>query len=480
VDETQGSRELRDEHAPIVEIGHPDPEGSEESSVERLARENAQLRAEVEAARARSASGTGPRRHRVRSTLTVILVILTSLSVLAATAATWVKRTVSDTDRYVALVAPLADDPAVTDALALRLTNEAFIALNVRERVEEALGSIPQLPDSANSLLAGPLTSGVQNVVQSRAERFLASPAFATLWVQVNRQLHVKLLALLRGDYEQLPNVSQTGGEVRLNLVSAVARVLQQVVQGGADQLGINVTIPNIPSNLDASAAIEQLNSALGTTLPSDFGQVTLMTREQLLGYQEAAQRLNTLSGALVVLSIALLVATILVSTNRRRGVIWLGLGITVAMVLGGVFLRRVEARIIDSIAQPGAKAAATDVFTQVSASLRSAGLLVLVVVLLATLAAYLLGRPSWLRRSVARGQRMVASRPQGSELDVWVASHAALVRISAVVVAVLLIVWTGIDWIPVGIVGALLVLVLYGVAVAERRVAGVPLASSG
>ena len=74
----------------------------------------------------------------------------------------------------------------------------------------------------------------------------------------------------------------------------------------------------------------------------------------------------------------------------------------------------------------------------------------------------------------------MVASRPQGSELEVWVASHAALVRIAAVVAAVLVIVWTGIDWIPVGIVGALLVFSLWGVAVAERRVAGTPLASSG
>jgi hypothetical protein len=478
MDEPQGSRKLRDE-PPIVEIGDADPEGPQESSAERLARENAQLRAEVEAVRARSVSGTGARRHRVRGALTVILVILTSLSVVAATAAIWMKRTVSDTDRYVALVAPLAGDPAVTDALALRLTNDAFIALNVRERIQEALGSIPELPASASSLLAGPLTSGIQNVVQSRAERFLASPAFATLWVQVNRQVHVKLLALLRGDYEQLPNVSQTGGEVRLNLVSAVARVLQRVVQGGADELGINVTIPSIPPNLDASAAIGQLNSALGTTLPPDFGQVTLMTREQLLGYQQAAQRLNTLAGVLVLLSIALLVATILVSTSRRRAVIWLGLGITVAMVLGGVFLRRVEARIIGSVAGPGAKAAASNVFTQVSASLRSAALLVLVVVLLSAMAAYLLGRPSWLRRSIARGQRTVASRPQGSELEVWVASHAALVRIFAAAAAVLAIVWTGIDWIPVGVIGAMFVFVLWGVAVAERVVTGAGVASS-
>jgi hypothetical protein len=480
MNEESRAKGIRDEPGHIVEVGDAGPGDEEEAAAERLARENERLRHEVEALRGDSTGGPPPQRHRVRGALTVILVILTSLSVVAATAAIWVKRTVRDTDRYVALVAPLAHDRAVTDALALRLTDDAFTALNVRQRVEDALGSIPQLPPSANSLIAGPLTSGVQNVIQTRAERFLASPAFESLWVQVNRQVHVKLVALLDGDYDQLPNVSVTGGEVRLNLVGAVARVLQEVVQQGADELGIDVTIPSIPPNLDASAGIERLNSALGTTLPPDFGQVTLMTRQQLEGYQEAAQRLNTLAGALFVLSIALLVATILAATDRRRAIIWLGLGITVAMVLAGIFLRRVEARITESIARPGPRAAARDVFTQVGASLRPAAILVIVVVLLAALAAYLLGRPSWLMRSIAWGRRVVASRPEGSELDVWVASHATLVRASAMVAAVVAIFFTGIDWIPVGIVGALLLLALWGVAVAERRVMAAHPASSG
>jgi hypothetical protein len=477
MNEESRAKGIRDEPGHIVEVGDADPGREEESPAARLARENERLRREVEALRGDSSP---PQRHRVRGTLTVILVILTSLSVVAATAAIWVKRTVRDTDRYVALVAPLADDRAVTDALALRLTDDAFTALNVRQRVEDALGSIPQLPPSANSLLAGPLTSGVQNVIQSRAERFLASPAFENLWVQVNRQVHVKLVALLEGDYDQLPNVSVTGGEVRLNLVGAVARVLQEVVQQGADELGIDVTIPSIPANLDASAGIERLNSALGTTLPPDFGQVTLMTRQQLEGYQEAAQRLNTLAGALFVLSIALLVATILVATDRRRAIIWLGLGVTVAMVLAGILLRRVEARITESIARPGPRAAARDVFTQVGASLRPAAILVIVVVLLAALAAYLLGRPSWLMRSIAWERRVVASRPEGSELEIWVASHTTLVRGAAMVAAVVAIFFTGIDWIPVGIIGALLLLALWGVAVAERRVMAAHPASSG
>ena len=205
MDEESRAKGIRDEPGHIVEVGDAGSGDEEEAAAARLARENERLRHEVEALRGNPAGGEPPRRHRVRGALTIILVILTSLSVVAATAAIWVKRTVRDTDRYVALVAPLAQDRAVTDALALRITADAFTALNVRQRVEDALGSIPQLPPSANSLIAGPLTSGVQNVIQSRAERFLASPAFASLWVQVNRQVHIKLVALLRGTTTSCP-----------------------------------------------------------------------------------------------------------------------------------------------------------------------------------------------------------------------------------------------------------------------------------
>ena len=44
--------------------------------------------------------------------------------------AVWSARTVLNTDRYVATVEPLADDPAVQQAIATRLTDEVFAALH--------------------------------------------------------------------------------------------------------------------------------------------------------------------------------------------------------------------------------------------------------------------------------------------------------------------------------------------------------------
>ena len=140
-------------------------------------------------------------------------------------------------------------------------------------------------------------------------------------------------------------------------------------------------------------------------------------------------------------------------------------------LFLAGVFLRRVEASIVDAIEGPGAKAAAQDVFDQVSSSLRQAGLVVLMIGIIAALLAYLLGRPAWFQRTAGWIERVTASRPGGSELDVWVADHADPVRFGGGVIAALVLFLTGIDWIPVAVVGVLFGLFLWGVAAAEHRV---------
>jgi hypothetical protein len=340
----------------------------------------------------------------------------------------------------------------------------------VQARVEQALTSIPELPPSA-AFLAGPIASGARDLIEGEARDFLGSERFATLWSGINRRVHSKIVALLRGEYEELPNVSINGGEVRLNLVSAIAEVIRRVTEPGVNALGIVATIPTIPPTMDASSAIQQLGPALGVTLPEDFGQVTIMTADQLSGYQDTVRTLGRLLGLFVLLSLLLVVLTVIVASDRRRVVIWLGVGITGTILLAGVFLRRVEGRILDQVSRPGARAAAQDVFDQVSNSLRGAAVLVLAVAILAALVAYLLGRPPWLRRAAGWGRRVTASRPQGSELDVWIADHADAVRIGGIGAAVIILFLTGIDWIPVVIVGVLLGLLLWGVASAERGV---------
>ncbi|HEY6567034.1 MAG TPA: hypothetical protein VI341_05885, partial [Actinomycetota bacterium] len=425
--------------------------GSED--VTKLSQENEELRAQVDSLKKTQSQG---RRLKIRGIVTGVLIVLTTLSIVATTVGVWVNRTIWNTDRYVALVAPLADNLAVTNGLAIRLTEDTFQALDIPTRVQQALASIDGLPEGADALLAGPLTSAAKNLVQEQVEKFLASDAFDTLWTQLNERVHTKLVALLDGDLDQLPNLAINDGQVQLNMVSALSAVLQNVAQQGVDALGLNVTVPDIPPDLASSDAIQRLSSALGVSLPADFGQITIMSEAQLNDYQAAAGNLKKLSGALFVLSCILLVVTIVVSPRRRRTLIWLGVAIAIGFFLGGVLIRRLEAQLLDVITNPSGDAAAKEIFTDVLAGLRRWGLLVLIVAVLVAVIAYLAGRPPWVQRAMEKGRAATASRPEGSELDVWLAGHADLVRIGGALVGAVILFVTGIDWIPVGIVVAL------------------------
>ncbi len=166
----------------------------EDEHVSELAQQNEELRAEVESLKtSRSRAG----RLRLRRIMTAILVVLTSISVVATTAGVWMNRTIWNTDRFVALVAPLSDNRAVTDGLAVKLAEDTFQALDVQERVQQALASIPQLPEGADALLAGPLTTSAQSLIEDKVKEFLASPAFDRLWIELNTRVHEKVVALV-------------------------------------------------------------------------------------------------------------------------------------------------------------------------------------------------------------------------------------------------------------------------------------------
>ena len=74
-----------------------------------------------------------PSRHavrRVRSTIAVVLAILTCVTLVVGGLGVWVRRNVWRTDGYVALVGPLAKDPQVTNAIGLYVTDQLMTVIN--------------------------------------------------------------------------------------------------------------------------------------------------------------------------------------------------------------------------------------------------------------------------------------------------------------------------------------------------------------
>lgn len=303
------------------EPGGPSPEEIE-AELARVHAERDELEARVETLEARP-----QRRRRLRRIVTPILVALAILVFTVTVPAAWGARTVLNTDRYVATVGPLADDPAVQASIATKLTDQVFAALNVETVLSDALA---QLGDRA-PLLAAPLTSAMRGFVQDQVEKVVASQPFQSFWVAANRFVHTQVLAILRGEGD---TVSVREGKVMLNLLPLVNLALGSIQGVASDLVGSGVTLPQITADEIPSQAIPKLEQALGIDLPEDYGQIVVYDSEDLAALQQTLYLFERILVLLLILIPILVAASLWVSTRRRRTLIQLTTGAAVGLVV--------------------------------------------------------------------------------------------------------------------------------------------------
>ncbi len=267
------------------------------------------------------------KRKRARRIIATVLVILTIVVFTVAVPGTWARRTLLNTDRYVATVAPLAEDPAIQEYLARTVTAEVFTALDVQDRLSQALSEkAPQL-----TFLAGPITSSVQSFVQSQVQKIFATEAFATFWEEANRFVHAQLIAALNGGGE---TVSVVNGKVVLNLLPLVNQGLKAVSSVVSNLIGRPFTPPEITGTEVPSEAIAKLESALGVTLPSQFGTIVVYDSKDLAAVQKSVNQASKLITLLVVLFVVFFAVAMLVSPRRRRTLVQLTASFAVILIV--------------------------------------------------------------------------------------------------------------------------------------------------
>ena len=71
-------------------------------------------------------------RQRWRTIVAVVLIVIGCVLAPLAGVAVWARNQVTNTDRYVRTVAPLATDPAIQTAVADQLTAQVFTYLDVQ------------------------------------------------------------------------------------------------------------------------------------------------------------------------------------------------------------------------------------------------------------------------------------------------------------------------------------------------------------
>jgi len=94
------------------------------------------------------------------------------------------------------------------------------------------------------------------------------------------------------------------------------------------------VTLPTITSADPPQQAVTMLSTALGVSLPANFGEVTLVKSSDLATVRQAVKAFDGLTLALPLITIALIALTLWLSVNRRRTVLQLAVGVSLLMIV--------------------------------------------------------------------------------------------------------------------------------------------------
>ncbi len=343
----------------------------------------------------------------------MILVVLTSLSIVLAAIGVWAHNAVLDTDNFMVTVGPALDDPALYDAVGERVGAQAVEALDLETRISTALaqlddflfgalldaldigdrgrGILESVDRPALEDLAPTLSSGLEDRITARIEGFISSEEFRAAVPALVRRAHAGVIALARGDMEQIPNVSVADGEVTLNTIPLVGEVIRRVLPD-LSGLGSEVNLPDRLSDR-VEEARAQLEEALNTSLPDDFGQLNLMTEDQLNQLQDGVVSLDRMMWALISLAVILLAVTLLVSPNRPRTAIHIAIGVVVAIVVALLSVSWVQNGIVDAIVDPEEAEAAGQIISGVLSSLRQGVVLIALIAIMSAVYAWFISR---------------------------------------------------------------------------------------
>jgi hypothetical protein len=428
---------------PATKDGHA--ELDEHAELERL-------RAEVEDLRGQQASGGGGGKRakgqgRWRAPVSSVLIVLACILAPVSVLAVWAANTVSNTDHYVATIAPLINDPPVQHALSARITSQITSRVNVGAITTQAESqlSAAHLPKLANLVktFSGQIVSGVNAAIGAAVARVVASPAMAVVWVNVNRIAHAGVVRVLSG---------QGGGAV-------------DVVNG-------NVVLQLGPLITEAKKLLSAQGLTIVNNVPNVNATFPLFAAPNLAKAQQGYRLIVTLKWVLPLLAIVLFAVGIYLARRHRRALIGAALGLAASMLVLGIALDIARGIYLNSVPQSVLPSDAAGALYDTLIRFIREGLRVLLVVgLVIAIGAFLTGPSAtavrtrkavrsgvdWLRE---RGERAgMRTGPVGE----WTGAHKTVLRAAAVALVALIFVFWGEPTVAVVIILVIILLVLLG-----------------
>lgn len=433
-----------------------DEEAASSEELRRLRAERDALQHQLEAVKT-------PSKRRFRRALVGFLVVVSCLLVVLSVTVVWAHRTVLNTTIFVSTVGPVLHQPGVDQAVANRSTAELFAALDVKHRIEHAL-------PAKIGFAAGPIAQVSQQAVTGQLTKVLASEHFQEIWTNVLTTTHEQVVAVLRGQNTKVLSTSR--GYIVLNTVPIINQALGQISGLASSLTGHHVTLPTITSAEPPQQAIGKLSRALGVTLPTNFGQITLVKSDQLSVAQRGVRAFDRLTILFPILTFVLIVLALWLSVARRRTILQLAVGVILLTVLVRRVVTYEQGALAHSAHNPQV---ARNVLGELLGGLYDGTAWVLWAALAVLVVALVTGPYRWAvagRSFVRRGCGAVTWHLHGEggrETLELIGRHAGFLQMVVAVVAVLVFLVVSVSLLSFLIVGVLFVLVEVYLSNAKR-----------
>lgn len=374
-----------------------------EVRIRELQAENDELRQQAIQPAGPSAEHTGRGRTGGAIALVVIAALLLALSVPAV----WLNRMVTDTDVYVATVAPLAQDPDIQNAVAAAASDAVIEKVDAEARIK------PLLPENLQ-IIAVPIAQAIDQFIVKQSQALVRSDKFAEIWATANRVSHKALVTAVTG--RDTGAVGVQAGVITLD-VGTLAEQIKARLQGAGLDFVANLPTGGIDKQivLYDSPALAQMTSAFD-----------LITRIALW---------------LPLAALALIAGAIALAADRRKAILWLGATLTVAAILPlqALFLSQTyvseQLNQLAAIPTPAAQSAFAIIFRDLVTASRAVIALGIVI----WVGAILVGPARWavaMRGGLSGGMSGVASHLELGRFGVWVRARKSALRIAGAAVA--------------------------------------------
>lgn len=314
--------------------------------------------------------------HHLRNAVSAVLITVASLLLPFGVLAAWASYGMADTGRYVTTMAPLADDPAVREAVAELVG--AGIMDEMRDRADGGGNAGPSAGTDTGAdagTYEEPLPDSAQPFVRAAVRSFTRTDAYRTAWDTGNRAAHEEVLRALREDRHSA---------VTVDLAPVTAQVKERLSEDGV---------------------------LFADRIPVRHTTVAVLGSGDLAKLRKGYHVLEVAGFWLPVAAVTLAASGIALAVSRRRAITATALGTALGGALLGASLLIGRGLVLDDLPAGVSRPAAAAVYDALTGTLRTVAWLLLTLGLTVALATWLTRRYG-LRARRRRGSGPPASGP--------------------------------------------------------------------